>query len=53
MRGQGGAIGGVSAGGGDLEVRGDGELRARRRSGGRRRRSGVSGQGAGEARSGK
>ena len=40
--------GGVSVGGAVAEVRGDGELRARRRSGGRRRCSGVFGQGTSE-----
>ena len=33
-RGSGGANGGISAGGAAMEVRGDGELRASRRSGG-------------------
>ena len=56
VRDSGNIKGGVSAGGAGgavAKVRGDGELRARRRSGGRRRCSGGSGQGAGEARRGK
>ena len=52
-RDSGSTKGWVSAGGAVAEVRGDCELRARRRSGGRRRCSGGSGQGAGEARRGK
>ena len=49
-RDSGSTKGGVSAGGAVAEVRDDGELRARRRSGGWRRCFGGSGQGAGEAR---
>ena len=52
-RDSGGTKGRVSVGGAVAEVRGDCELRARRRSGGRQRCSGGSGQGAGEARRGK